>query len=352
MNKTFLKNILSAYSPSGYEKNATSEFEDYMNSLECKHEFSDKVGNVCYSVGDGEISIMLSAHVDEIALQVQNIDENGFIHFVKNGGVDPKVLLGSTVMIMSSVTNNPVPGVIGKKPIHVEYHEEDEKNKATKIKDMKIDIGVETKDEAASLVGIGDPIIIKDIPMELGKNRFVGRGLDDKVGVFIVAEVMKQLSMLGTRLSKIKVYGVACTQEETTASGAIISASNINPQYSIDFDVTFATDDDYVSPNEWGNIKLGKGGAIAHGVNNNQNFTKLITNTCKELNIPYQEFVAPSGGTDTIYIKQSSSDCATQLLSIPNRNMHTQVEMCDYRDLQSLIDMTVATIIRINDLNV
>jgi endoglucanase len=351
MNKEFLKNILASYSPSGYEKNATSEFEDYMNSFGAKHEFSDKVGNVCYSVGDGKINIMLSAHVDEIALQVQNIDDKGFIHFVKDGGVDPKVLLGSTVMIMSSVTENMVPGIIGKKPIHVEYGADGEKDKTTKIKDMKIDIGVESKEEATALVNIGDPIIIQDIPMELGSNRFVGRGLDDKTGIFVVGEVMKQLAMLGTRLNNVKVYGVACTQEETTASGAVISAANINPQYSIDFDVTFATDDDYVSPNEWGDIKLGKGGAIAYGVNNNLELTKIIKNTCIDLKIPYQEFVAPSSGTNTVYIKQASSDCATQLLSIPNRNMHTQVEMCDYRDLQSLIDMTVGSIIRINDLN-
>ena len=351
MNKEFLKKLLSAESPSGYEKNATSVFEEYMNSFDSKKEFVDKVGNVCYSVGDGDIKIMLSAHVDEIALQIQYIDDKGFIHFVADGGIDRKVLLGSTVMIMSSVTGNVVSGIIGKKPIHVEYDEDDEKDKATKIKDMKIDIGAETKEEATALVGIGDPIIIQDIPMELGPNRFVGRGLDDKTGVFVVGEVMKQISMLGTRLQNVKVYGVACTQEETTASGAVISAANINPQYSIDYDVTFATDDDYVSPNEWGDIKLGKGGAIAYGVNNNPELTKIIKNACISLNIPYQEFVAPSDGTDTLYIKQSSSDCATQLLSIPNRNMHTQVEMCDYRDLQSLIDMTVATIIRINDLN-
>ena len=348
MNKEFLKKLLTAYSPSGYEKNATSEFEDYMGTFDAKHEFTDKVGNVCYSVGDGDVSIMLSGHVDEIALQIQYIDDKGFIHFVKDGGVDPKVLLGSTVMIMSSVTGESIPGVIGKKPIHVEWHEEDEKDKATKIKDMKIDIGVDTKEDAMALVGIGDPIIIQDIPLELG-HRFVGRGLDDKVGVFVVGEVMKQLSMLGSRLNNVKVYGVACVQEETTASGAIISAANINPNYSIDYDVTFATDDDYVKPEEWGDIKLGKGGAIAHGVNNNPEFTKMIKEACKEHNIPYQEFVAPDGGTDTIYIKQASSDCATQLLSIPNRNMHTQVEMCDYRDLESLINMTVSTIIKIND---
>lgn len=349
MDKHYLNALLGAYSPSGYENNGTDEFERYAKSFGANHEFTDKIGNVCYSVGNGSVSIMLSGHVDEIALQVQHIDDKGFIHFVKDGGVDPKVLLGSSVKILSSVTNSAIPGVIGKKPIHVEWRADDEKDKTTKIKDMKIDIGVDTKAEAEALVGIGDPVIIMDIPMELNKHRFVGRGLDDKVGVFVVGEVLKEISKLGSRLPNVKVYGVACVQEETTASGAIISAGNINPQYSIDYDVTFATDDDYVSPNEWGDIKLGKGGAIAHGVDNNPALTKIIKDACKEHNIPFQEFVAPSGGTDTVHIKQAASDCVTQLLSIPNRNMHTQVEMCDYRDLKSLIDMTVATIVSIND---
>ena len=307
-------------------------------------EFIDKVGNAAFSVGSGDVKIMLSGHIDEIALQVQKIDDKGFIHFIIDGGIDPKVLPGSTVAIHTS--NGVIHGVIGKAPIHIEYYN-DEKDKAIKVKDLKIDIGAETKEEAAKLVSIGDPVTICDIPIMLGENRFASRGLDDKVGVFVMAEVLKRLSTMN--LTKVKVYGVACTQEETSASGAIGAASKIDPQYSIDYDVTFATDDDYVSPNEWGDIKLGKGGAIAHGVDSNKRLAKLVKSVCEENKIPYQEFAVGSGGTDTVWIKQSSTDAETLLLSIPNRNMHTQVEVCDYRDLESLIEMTVATIIKINN---
>jgi endoglucanase len=318
-----------------------------------KHEFTDNIGNVAYSIGHGSIPFMVSGHIDEIALQVQYIDDKGFIHFIKDGGSDPKIMPGTAVKILTNGGKSQVFGVIGKTPIHIEFHG-DKKDKAAKIKELKIDVGAKNKNEVMKYVSVGDPIVFVHPIYELMSNRIACGGIDDKVGVYVTAMVLKKFKDLEATspLKNIKLYGVACTQEEVGGNGATIASKRINPAYSIDYDVTFATDDDYVSPNEWGNIKLGKGGAIAHGVNNNQNFTKLITNTCKELNIPYQEFVAPSGGTDTIYIKQSSSDCATQLLSIPNRNMHTQVEMCDYRDLQSLIDMTVATIIRINDLNV
>ncbi len=113
INKDFLKELLSTHSPSGYEKEAVDVFSKYVAPFS-KHEFSDKVGNAAFSVGKGNIKLMLSAHVDEIALQVQNIDDKGFIHFISDGGVDKKVLLGSTVIIHTA--NGPIHGVIGELP--------------------------------------------------------------------------------------------------------------------------------------------------------------------------------------------------------------------------------------------
>ena len=336
-----------AVSPSGYEGSASNVFTDYMNKFATIVK-RDNVGNTVFMMGNPEAKakLMLSAHIDEIALQIQHIDDKGFLHFVADGGVDKKVLPGSHVKILGK--NGIINGVIGKAPIHVDYYSDD-KDKAMKIKDMKIDIGAESKEEAAEYVGIGNLALVHAEPVALGVNRIAGRGLDDKAGVFVIAEVAAMLAK--EDLSNICVYIVACTQEETTASGAVISAAGIDPNYSIDFDVTFATDDEYVSANEWGDIKLGKGGAIAHGVNNNTYLTKLIKQICEDNNIPFQEFVAPAGGTDTLYIKQSSSDCMTQLLSIPNRNMHTQAEVCDYRDLESLINMTTKTVLALNKIN-
>ena len=347
MNKEFLKALLKAASPSGYEGSASNVFADYMNNFATIVK-RDNVGNTVFVIGNPEAKakLMLSAHIDEIALQIQNIDDKGFLHFIVDGGVDKKVLPGSQVKILTrgGILN----GVIGKAPIHIDYHSEN-KDKAMEIKDMKIDIGVETKEEAKALVGIGDIAIVHCEPVALGANRISGRGLDDKAGIFVIAEAAEMLSKQD--LSNICVYIVACTQEETTASGAIISAAGLDPNYSIDFDVTFATDDEYVSANEWGDIQLGKGGAIAHGVDNNTYLTNLIKQVCVDSKIPFQEFAVPSGCTDTVHIKQSASDCMTQLLSIPNRNMHTQAEVCDYRDLESLISMTVKTVLALNKIN-
>ena len=351
INKVFLHNLLAAKSPSGYERNATKVFNDYMYVVNgARFEFEDNANNAAWSVGaENPLKvIMLSGHIDEIALQVQNIDDKGFIHFIKDGGIDPKTILGSTVTILTN--NGEVKGVIGKQPIHIEWRNKDAKDKATEIKDMKIDVGAESKEEVLEMgINIGDPITINDIPLELGKYRFSSRGLDDKIGVYITAEVLRRLGEVG--LHSVKVVGVACTQEEVSATGATIAAKRINPDISIDYDVTFATDDEYVSPNEWGDIKLGKGGAIAYGPDNHKELTQLVKSVCTHKGIPYQEFSVGSGATDTVHIKKSSSNAATMLLSIPNRNMHTQVEVCDYRDIESLIDMTVETILAIDKNN-
>ena len=346
INKEFLHALLSASSPSGYEGSASNVFSDHMNKFATLVK-RDNAGNTIYRIGNPEASavLMLSAHIDEIALQIQHIDDKGFLHFVADGGVDKKVLPGSHVKVLTST--GVIDGVIGKAAIHIEKKEDREK--AIDIKDLKIDIGAETKEEAAAIVGIGDIALVHAEPVDIGANRIAGRGLDDKAGIFVIAEVAELLAK--EELKNLCVYFVACTQEETTATGAIVSAAGIDPTYSIDFDVTFATDDDHANANEWGDIKLGKGGAIAHGVNNCTYLTKLIKSVCVDNEIPFQEFISPAWGTNTVHIRQSSSDCMTQLLSIPNRNMHTQAEVCDYRDLESLINMTAKTVLALNKIN-
>jgi endoglucanase len=346
INKEFLHALLSAPSPSGYENSASNVFADHMNKFATLVK-RDNAGNTIYMMGNPEASakLMLSAHIDEIALQIQHIDDKGFLHFVADGGIDKKVLPGSRVKVLTST--GIIDGVIGKAPIHIEQGED--RDKALKIKDLKIDIGAETKEEAAAIVNIGDIALVYGEPFDIGVNRVAGRGLDDKAGIFVIGEVAELLAKEPPRnLSHLCVYFVACTQEETTATGAIVAAAGIDPDYSIDFDVTFATDDEYVNANEWGDIRLGKGGCIAHGVNNHPHFTRFIKAVCDKNNIPYQEFTAPSHGTNTVYIKQSASNCVTQLLSIPNRNMHTQAEVCDYRDLESLINMTAKTVVALD----
>lgn len=341
MNLELLYDLLGANSPSGYESAATEIYSHFCAKEGLTHEFTDSIGNVAYSTGNGNIPFMLSGHIDQIGLQVQYIDKDGFVYFIKDGGVDPKVIPGSIVTILRG-DKFPVYGVIGKTPIHIEARD-DAKNKVTKLKDLKIDIGASSKEEAEKMVSIGDPIVFQCtiVPM-LGK-RIASGSIDDKVGVYVTAMAMSRLS--GHSLKNLKVFGVACTQEEVGGHGASLAAKRINPQYSIDYDVTFATDDGCVSKKEWGDIKLGGGGCIAYGPDKNKEMCDGMKRICEDNNIKYQVFSVGAGATNTLKIKLAADDCKTLLLSIPERNMHTSVEVCSADDLESLVDMTVQFIL-------
>lgn len=352
LNTRFLRDLCITPSPSGCEYMAVDCFEKECQRIIENNELKNKnipfkitrdaVGNSIVKIGNGDTKIMISAHIDEIGLQVQYIDDDGFIHFVAVGGVDRKVLLGSSVVVLGTKLIN---GVIGKVPIHIEYDDKDAKDKVTDIVDMKIDCGFSNKEEANMYVNVGDLAIISaDSFMSPDGYRFFARGIDDKSGIFCCTEILRKLlrSERTGIFDYITLYVVACTQEETGADGAKVATKEINPDYSIDFDVTFATDDGNVKKEEWGDIKLGKGGCIAFGVDKNRELSKKFVDICEKYKIPYQPFAVQGGGTNTKYIKTYSlnPNIQTILLSIPQRNMHTQVEVCDLRDIQSLVDMT------------
>ena len=340
-NKEFLYDLLEASSPSGYETLASNVFSNFCNGEGLKHEFTDSIGNVAFSVGNGNIPFMLSGHIDEVGLQVQYVDDKGFIHFIKDGGSDPKIMPGTAVKILTNGGKSQVFGVIGKTPIHIEFHG-DKKDKAAKIKELKIDVGAKNKNEAMKHVSIGDPIVFVHPIYELMSNRIACGGIDDKVGVYVTAMVLKKFKDLEATspLKNIKLYGVACTQEEVGGHGASLASKRINPAYSIDYDVTFATDDDCVSNKEWGDIKIGEGGCIAYGPDKNREMCGLMKQTCEKIGIKHQPFSVGAGMTNTLKIKLAADDCKTLLLSIPERNMHTPVEVCSFDDLESLVDMT------------
>lgn len=349
MNKELLKTLLKTSSPSGYEKEATEVFNKYCSEF-AKYEFTDKMGNSCWRIGRGESKkIMISAHIDEIGMQVLYITDKGMIHFIPLGGIDVKTLLGSEVTIHGKAGK--ISGVIGKKPIHCESYDERESTKI-KIEDLIIDIGCETKEEVLDLLEIGSPITFSCQPlMEFGKNKVVSKGLDDKIGIFIVMEVLEKLSKLDPlALDGVAIYGVSNTQEEVGLRGAKVTSKRINPDISIDIDVTFATDEGRgIQPEKYGEVELGKGTIIQNGSDKSERLVRLMIDTAKEKNIPYQVISSRCGGTNTEAIQEGAFDCETALISIPNRNMHTQVEICDWRDIEASIDLITETIVKLSD---
>jgi endoglucanase len=235
-----------------------------------------------------------------------------------------------------------IPGVIGKKPIHLLTSKERET--VLEMKDMWIDIGAENKKDAEKLVTVGDPVAFRSNCEFLGKHRVKSKGLDDKIGAFVIAEALRGLS--AKKDLKVAVYAVGTVQEELGLRGAATSAFGINPDVGIAVDVGFATDLPDINKKELGDGLMGKGPFIERNADNNPVLGRVIRKTAAKHKIPTQEQAGfrASGGTDTARIQLTRSGVATALISIPNRYMHTPVEMCDLRDVEAAVKLIVETV--------
>jgi endoglucanase len=171
----------------------------------------------------------------------------------------------------------------------------------------------------------------------------MSKGLDDRVGAFVVAETLRALSK---RKLSVAVYGVGTAQEEVGLRGATTSTYGINPQVGFAVDVGFATDIPDIPHKLLGDIKLGSGPELNRSADNNVVLGKMLRNIAAKHKIPYQEAAShrASGGTDTAQMQMTRAGVATALLSIPNRYMHTPVEVCDLRDVKDAVELLTETI--------
>lgn len=334
----FLEDLMNSASPSGYESEAAKVYRDYL--ADCCDTRCDVMGNTIAALNSSApVRVLLDAHYDEIGFQIVYISEEGLLYFRPNGGIDKLNVPSSEVDILTA--SGKVPGVIGKKPIHL--LSDDERSKAIDLKNMWIDIGAESREEAEKLVAVGDPVVMRNNFRMLNQNRFISKGTDDKIGAFIVAETMRNLAK---RKLNVAVFGVGAVQEEVGLRGAAASCYAVDPDIAFAIDVGFATDLPDIPKKQYGDIILGKGPALNHSCDNNIVLGKILRNIAKTKKIPYQEAVAhrATGGTDAAVIQLSRGGIATALLSIPNRYMHSQVEMCDLRDAEAAVKLLTETI--------
>ena len=341
----FLKNILNAISPSGFEDEAAFVWKEYAKEFAHKV-VTDLHGNsIAILNEDGEPRVMLAGHIDEIGFMVKYIDDDGFIYFTPIGGWDLQIPQGQRVWIKTK--DGRVTGVIGKKPIHL--LEEEESKKIPKFKDLWIDIGVKNRKEAEEVVKIGDPVVLAYEFTPLKEDNIAARGIDDRVGAFVVLEALRLLSK-----EKIKaaVFSVATVQEEIGLRGAKTSAFRINPKVGIAVDVTFATDFPKIRREKEaiGDVKLGKGPVIARGPNINPKVFETLVDAAEKEGIPYQVEGLPRGtGTDANVIQLTREGVATGLISIPNRYMHTPCEVINLNDVENAAKLIASFIKRLDE---
>ncbi len=338
--RTFLQELVTVSSPSGFERPAQEIIERRLgSSVDTRY---DVHGNLISSLNtDAKVRIMLAGHVDEIGLMVTFIDDKGFVYFDTIGGHDPAILVGQRILVGGA--KGPVRGVIGKKPIHL--MEAEERRKGTEIKNLWIDIGAKSKKDAEKVVAVADAVTVDAGFITLRNNIVVARAFDDRVGAFVVAEVMLALARRKKPL-QVAVFGVSTVQEELGARGAITSSYGVNPDAGVAIDVGFTSDCPTIDAKRVGDTALGKGPILHGGANINPVLGKMLFDTAAKKKIPCQMQAEPRAtGTDANAMQLSRGGVAAALLSIPNRYMHTPVECVSLTDLDNSIRLLCETIV-------
>ena len=267
---------------------------------------------------------MIAAHMDEIGLMVKDIEENGFLRFTSIGGVDPRTILGQEVIVHGK---EDLFGVVGSKPPHLQDPED--ANNSIKMEDMTIDIGL-SKEDVEKYISIGDTITINRKLINLQNNRVAGKAIDDRAGIAVLFDCIKELSNMK---HDADVYFVSTVQEEVSMAGALTSTYSINPDFGIAVDVGFGTTPEL---NKYNSIELGKGPGITLGANIHPGLRKKLILIAKEYNIPYQmEINAGPTGTDARAMQITREGIPSLVLSIPLRYMHTSVEVIDMVDIKN-----------------
>jgi putative aminopeptidase FrvX len=327
---SFLRTLVNTPSPVGHEVRGQRVWLDYAKQF-ADETFSDAYGN-CVAVLNkgGSPRLMLAAHADEIAMAVNYIDDDGFIYVRKMGGVDAAITKAQRVVIHTR--GGPVNGVVGNVAPHL--RKEEKEPKPPKIHDLFIDIGVASRKDAENLVRVGDPITLVDEFELLRNDLAVARAFDNLIGTFAVAEALRLLKESKAALHA-EVCAVSNVQEEVGLLGARQIAYSLEPDVALVVDVTHATDYPTVSKAQHGDVKIGKGPAITHGGCNHPEVVARIEAVAKAKKIPLQhEAMSSTSGTDTDAIFWTRGGIASALISLPNRYMHSPVEVVSLKDLE------------------
>jgi putative aminopeptidase FrvX len=324
---SFLQNLLHTPSPSGFERPIQDVVRAWATPL------ADEVrtyrhGNVIAVLHPtGQPRIMLAGHCDQIALMVQHIDDNGFLYVQPIGGWDMQILLGQNLTVWTR--QGPVTGVIARRAPHLMTNEE--RIKVPQFTDVWVDIGVKDRKEAEGLVAPGDPVTFALGCREMRNGLVASPGLDDKVGVWTVMETLR---LLHGRPLQAAVFCVSTVQEEIGLRGATTSAYGIHPQLGVAVDVCHATDTPGNDKKLVGDTKLGGGPVIFRGANINPHIFERLESTARDREIAVQLRGTPRAtGTDANVMQLSREGVATGLLGIPNRYMHSPVEVVSLDDL-------------------
>ena len=334
----FLKNLLETPSPSGFETRGQKLWVDYVKTFANSVEV-DAYGNAFATLNpEGSPKILMAWHVDEIGFMISYISDEGYLHFKGIGGIDQTLVRGQRVTVHGA--HGAVSGVTGLLAIHLQ--EPDDRKKVPALHEMYIDIGVTSRKEAEKLVSIGDSVTYTAGFQELAGGRFVARGCDNRIGAWAAAEALRLIAKDRKNL-KACVVALSTIQEENGLYGASMAGYSIHPDVALVVDVTHATDIPNCSKAKHGEVKLGNGPVLSIGSTNHPVVNERLREVAKKSKIALQVEANPRWtGTDADAIFHQRGGIPTVSIGVPNRYMHSPVEMIQYSDLQETAELLAA----------
>lgn len=337
--KELLERLCSAFGPSGLEMSVhdiiKSELEKTMPTG--AELFEDKLGGIYLHIkNEGAPRLMLCAHMDEVGFMVTEITDAGTLKFGCVGGINPLVLPSKRV-----ISENGIRGAIATKPIHL--LSADERKTRTEIKDMRIDIGAQDKQNASEHVSIGDYFTFDSEVCYLGENQIKAKALDDRHGCVAMLATIKRLAKEKVQ-SNYDLYFAFTTREEIGVSGAWCATELIKPDYAVVIESKAVLD--LVSVDEDRQVgALGEGALISYvdnGAIMDRALTDKLIDLCKKNEIKYQINKAVSGGNDSGAIQKGAYGARVALVSAPSRYIHSSGSVVDLRDLTAIQDLIYA----------
>jgi endoglucanase len=327
--REFLDSLLTTAVPSGFETDGQRVWIDYVSQFADEVRTDDYGNAVAVLHGDGGPTVAFAGHGDEIGFIVRDITDDGFLRIQRIGGSDATVSRGQHVNVHTS--EGPVAGVVGQTAIHLRDSDDDA---VPEIAEQHIDIGATDDDDAAQLVDRGDPVTFAQSLRELENGLLTARGMDNRIGIWAAAEGLRRAAQRDTDAT---VCAVATVQEELGVQGAKMVGFDLAPDAAIAIDVTHATDSPDTPGKRSSGVAVGEGPVIARGSANHPTLVEGFRDAAGAEDIDIQLQAAGSRtGTDADAFYTSRGGIPALNIGLPNRYMHTPVEVIDPADLDQI----------------
>lgn len=343
----FLYKLLDTPSPTGSEMPGQRVWADYLkstaDSVEC-----DAYGSTWATLeGDSDHSVMLAAHADEIGWMIKAIQDDGFLRIDRVGGSDHATARGRRLRILGD--KDEVIGITGNTAIHLRRDSQGSE-KAPQVHELWVDVGASSADEVAKMgIRVGHFAVYADTPTELAHKKIVSRALDNRIGSYIIAEVMKKIAEQDEKSASTLIC-LNAIQEEIGGHGATMATYRLKPDCCVCLDVTHATDTPGIDNNQHGKVKLGGGPTVTHGTANHPLIVERLIELAKKEKIPLQhEASSRFTGTDTDKIFSQRGGVPSALVSLPLRCMHSVVETAHLDDIDNTIKLLTAFVLSVKE---